>query len=199
MRALRCVMFLLVSMLSLPAAFADDKPAAQEDWSEWSASVGLQMWRPMYAGDGEVIDKPTIGAVLKVNKMVNDVVGMHVRGTFGLHRAELPRRDSKGSAWAAGVGLDFHYTISNKAQWYNTFGLAYGQSSIEFAEVEGTDPKSLGAYFITTFDVTVWGNMGIWMDWGCQVVGPSFASSDDGDINVWHINPLGAGGVRISF
>ena len=54
-------------------------------------------------------------------------------------------------------------------------------------------------YFITTFDVTVWGPMGIWMDWGCQVVGPSFGSSAAGDVNVWHINPLGAGGMRMSF
>ena len=34
---------------------------------------------------------------------------------------------------------------------------------------------------------------------GHHVVGPSFGDADSGDISVWHINPLGAGGMRISF
>ena len=193
----------VVLLIGLPAApnvsMAED---TKDGWSAWTASFGLQMWRPMYAvGEQsvEVADKPTIGGVVKVNHALNDTFGMHVRGTFGVHSAEVPDRESSGDAWAAGLGLDFHHALSNKVLWSNTFGLAYGKSSAEFNKVSGPELTSVGAYFITTFDVTVWGNMGIWMDWGCQVVGPSFADTDAGDVNVWHINPLGAGGMRISF
>jgi hypothetical protein len=168
-------------------------------WSQWTASAGLQMWRPMYAVEGDAFTKPTIGAVVKVNTLFNDVVGMHLRGAYGVHMAEVPRRKAEGRAFALGLGLDFHHSLGKKAQWSNTFGVGYGQSTIEFAGVKGVDLTSLGAYFVTTFDVTVWGPMGIWMDWGCQVVGPSFGSSQTGDISVWHINPLGAGGMRMNF
>lgn len=188
-----------LSLLAPLNAIAQEK---EEAWSSLTVQAGLQMWRPMYAvgqDTVEVADKPTVGGVLKVNKAFNDTFGAHVRGTYGVHSADIPDRTSSGTAWAAGLGMDFHHTLSNKVLWSNTFGVAYGQTSAEFNDVSGPDLTSVGAYFITTFDVTIFGNMGIWMDWGCQVVGPSFGDADSGDISVWHINPLGAGGMRISF
>tara|TARA_B100001093_G_scaffold196642_1_gene188956 strand:+ start:34 stop:495 length:462 start_codon:yes stop_codon:yes gene_type:complete len=153
----------------------------------------------MYAVDGDAFDKPTIGGVLKLNKTLTDVLGMHLRGSYGVHKSETPNRDGDGQAWAVGAGMDFYVTLSKKAQWSNTFGIGYSQSSIEFGGVDGTDLKSIGGYFVTTFDVTVYGPIGIWMDWGCQIVGPSMGESDAGDISVWHINPMGAGGMRMDF
>jgi len=194
--------FIAVSFIGVTVANAEETSQLDDAWKN-TASVGLQMWRPVYAsGDAnslEVADKPTIGAVIKVAHSLNETFAMHVRGAYGVHSQEVPNRESAGSAWALGLGMDFQHAISSKALWSNTFGLAYGKAKGEFNDVEGPELTSIGAYFITTFDVTIYGPMGIWMDWGCQVVGPSFASTDAGDVNIWHINPLGAGGMRISF
>ena len=181
-----------------------ENASGEKGWSDYYVSAGLQMWRPMFAvGESkslEAFDKAVIGGVLKVQTHINDVMGVHVRGTYGVHKHELPGdRSTEGDAWSTGLGMDFYYAINDKVLWSNTFGLAYGQSKAEMNGIDGPTLKSFGAYFITTFDVTVAGPMGIWMDWGCQVVGPSFATSGGEDVSLWPINPLGAGGMRISF
>ena len=43
------------------------------------------------------------------------------------------------------------------------------------------------------------GAMGIWMDWGCQTVGPMWAEPQGTEVKTWQINPLGAGGMRYLF
>ena len=49
-------------------------------------------------------DKAVIGGVLKVQTHINDVMGLHVRGTYGVHKHELPgERSTEGDA-AAGLG-----------------------------------------------------------------------------------------------
>ncbi len=57
---------LLVACMIVPFS-AQAEPAQEAEWSEWTAAMGLQMWRPMYAVEGDVFDKPTIGGVLKLN------------------------------------------------------------------------------------------------------------------------------------
>ena len=147
----------------------------------------------------DAADKAVIGGVLKLHTHFNDKIGMHVRGTYGVHQHDFGIKESKGDAYALGMGIDFYHALSNRILWSNTFGIAFGQSKGEINGVSGPTLNSVGAYFITTIDVTVMGPMGIWMDWGCQVVGPSFATYDGKDLSIWHINPLGAGGMRISF
>ncbi|MEE2788394.1 MAG: hypothetical protein VX589_13710 [Myxococcota bacterium] len=202
---MRCLEVALLFCVCLPvSAMADGKKEQKENaWSDYYVSAGLQMWRPMFAvGDAtavEATDKAVIGGVIKVQTNLTEVMGLHLRGTYGMHKHDLGNRKSEGDAWATGLGMDFYYAINDKVMWSNTFGLAYGQSKAEANGIEGPTLKSLGAYFITTFDVTVAGPMGIWMDWGCQVVGPSFATYGGQDLSLWHINPLGAGGMRISF
>ncbi len=208
------ILFLAMFLMPVAASAEETSTEAAAEWSNLTVSVGLQMWRPMYASIGsrsgadpdaeettfvEVRELPTIGGVLKVNYAFNDVVGMHVRGTYGVHSSTVPDRNASGSAFAAGLGVDFHHTITDRVLWSNTMGLAYGQSKGTFKADDEGELTSIGAYFITTFDVTVFGSMGVWMDWGCQVVGPSFGDTPAGDVTYYHINPLGAGGMRISF
>ena len=85
-------------------------------------------------------------------------------------------------------------------------GLAYGQNTATVDELEQPSVTTLGAYFVTGLDITVMGPMGVWMDWGCQVVGPSFATipeaaggTEEFEASSWHINALGAGGMRFAF
>lgn len=194
--------FLVASLFLLanPALAADD----QGEWANLTTAVGLQMWQPIYVSetqDKSAADpaiKPTVGGVLKLNYIFGDNMGLHFRGTYGVHSATVPNRDTEGQAWAVGLGMDVFHTLSDKVLLSNSMGLGYGQSSMEFEGLKGPDTSSIGAYFITTIDITVFGPVGFWMDWGCQVVGPSSASPESGDISVWHINPLGAGGLRIS-
>jgi len=193
----------LVCLMTLGAGQA---VAADDDgkWPALSTAVGLQMWQPIYMGgtaDMSAVDpavKPTIGGVLKVNYLFGENMGAHFRGTYGVHSTTAPNRDAEGEAWAVGLGMDVFHAISDKVLLSNTMGFGYGQSSAKFEGAQGPDTTSLGAYFITTLDITVFGPVGFWMDWGCQVVGPSTAKYNDGEITTWHINPLGAGGLRIA-
>ena len=126
--------------------------------------------------------KPTIGLVTKVHYALTDMFGIHVRGTYGLNQVEIEGVQNENySAYAAGLGADFFIALGDKAMWYNTMGVGFGQSTAS-TETTGANPgkgpentlTTVGAYFVTGFDVKVFGNMGVWMDWGCQVVGPTF-------------------------
>ena len=157
------------------------------------------MWQPLFVTpDGQVEQKAIIGAVAKVHYSLTDMFGVHVRGTYGLNDVDTPIQNQSYSAWAAGLGADFFISIGDKAMWYNTMGLGYGNSTTELSS-KSAKLDMFGAYFVTGFDVKVFGNMGVWMDWGCQVVGPANGSIDAGDVKTFHINPLGAGGMRLSF
>jgi len=194
----------VICAVSLPAANASAAEPA-DDWAPLTASVGLQMWQPVYVSEtadrssADPSIKPTIGGVLKLNYLLTENIGAHLRGTYGVHSTTVPNRNASGQAWAVGLGLDVYHHLGQAVLWSNTMGLAAGQSKIAFEGVGGPDVTSIGAYFITTLDVTLFGPVGVWMDWGCQVVGPSMAKAAGSDISVWHINPLGAGGMRVSF
>ena len=101
--------------------------------------------------------------------------------------------------------MDVFHAINRKVMWSNSMGLGYAQSQATFldadtVDTEGPDATSIGAYFITTFDVTMFGDLGFWMDWGCQVVGPTTARDAANEKStIWHMNPMGAGGFRYSF
>ena len=186
----------------------DAKTEEAKSWPKLTVQPGLQMWQPMYAdSNGVVAMKPTIGLVTKVHYALTDMFGFHVRGTYGVNKMEDATGTSNYSAWAAGVGADFFIAISDKAMWYNTMGLGYGSSTADINDKKSS-LATMGAYFVTGFDVKVFGNMGVWMDWGCQVVGPTSGTvtitdisgnSSNKDVSTYHINPLGAGGMRISF
>ena len=202
---LSCV--LLVSFIAGPA-LAEDKKKSEDVWSDWYVSAGLQMWRPVFVTDqggdkGLAIDagdKAVIGGVVKLHTHFNDKIGMHVRGNYGVHSHDYGKdKTSEGDAWTVGLGVDFYHALSTRILWSNTFGVAYGQTNGKINDNDGPTLNTVGAYFITTLDVTLMGPMGIWMDWGCQVVGPSFATYKGEDLSIWHINPMGAGGMRISF
>jgi hypothetical protein len=182
---------------------AGESPKIENSWAKLTITPGLQMWQPLYAdSNGIVAPKGTLGLVTKVHYGLTDMFGVHVRGAYGFNKDEIPGRNADYKAWAAGIGADFFIAISDKAMWYNTMGLGYGQSSVTIADATNT-LTSLGAYFVTGFDVKVMGNMGVWMDWGCQVVGPTTGTvtinSKEESISTYHINPLGAGGMRLSF
>ena len=198
------------------AAFADHHEGSvekEEKWAKLTIQPGLQMWQPLYYSNGNVAMKPTIGLVTKVHYALTDMFGVHIRGTYGLNQVEIEGTQNESySAYAAGLGADFFIALGNKAMWYNTMGVGFGQSTAS-TESTGANPvenpentlTTVGAYFVTGFDVKVFGNMGVWMDWGCQVVGPTFGevkmtnNSEAIEVSTFHINPVGAGGMRISF
>ena len=199
-------------MLLLTFALAQLPAVAQAEeagWPNFTVQPGLQMWTPLYAGnDGSLRPQSTIGGLIKVNYAFTDNLGAHVRGVYGGNKTtdHIPSVDRSFNAWAAGLGLDFHASIGDRVQWVNTMGLAYGQNTATVDELEQPSVTTLGAYFVTGLDITVMGPMGVWMDWGCQVVGPSFATipetaggTEEFEASSWHINALGAGGMRFAF
>lgn len=215
----KCLVVMSAMTFSL-SALADDHAGShegsvekEEKWAKLTIQPGLQMWQPLYYSNGNIAMKPTIGLVTKVHYALTDMFGIHVRGTYGLNQVEIEGVQNENySAYAAGLGADFFIALGDKAMWYNTMGVGFGQSTAS-TETTGANAvkgpentlTTVGAYFVTGFDVKVFGNMGVWMDWGCQVVGPTFGevkmASDTAAIKVstFHINPVGAGGMRISF
>jgi len=190
-------------------SFADNHETAPAEskeeakWSQLTVTFGPQMWQPLYAtSDGVVAPKGTLGLVAKVHYGLTDMFGVHARGAYGFNKDEFPGRTADYNSWAAGIGADFFIALGDKAMWYNTMGLGYGQSSVTVTSNTNT-LTSLGAYFVTGFDVQLMGNMGVWMDWGCQIVGPTSGTvtiaGASQEVSTYHINPLGAGGMRISF
>jgi opacity protein-like surface antigen len=204
------IISLLVLGAFVPKTASAEEGADKKDasWAKLTIQPGLQMWQPMYAdSNGIVAMKPTIGLVTKVHYALTDMFGFHVRGTYGVNKMVDATGTSNYAAWAAGLGADFFFSIGDKAMWYNTMGLGYGSSTADINSKKSS-LASVGAYFVTGFDVKVFANMGIWMDWGCQVVGPttgsvtitdSMGNSSSKEVSTYHINPLGAGGMRIAF
>ena len=100
-----CVSAIALTTTSSMAAEGEGK------WADLSTAVGLQMWQPIYVAttsDGTAPDpaiKPTVGGVLKLNYIFGENMGLHFRGTYGVHSATVPNRDAEGQAWAVGLGM----------------------------------------------------------------------------------------------
>ncbi len=204
----------LVTLLCAPAAYAEEAAAAStETWGSLNVTAGLQMWTPVLvaepgtrASPATIVKPQLIGPVVKVHYAFSEMVGAHVRGTMGFNSIESPGPmdttvEVKSSAWAGAIGLDVYKALGRSAMWYNTVGFGFGGGKLEQDDLPNDHPDTtfLGPYFVTGFDVTLMGSMGVWMDWGCQAVGPVSGTVDAGDVKTWHINPLGAGGMRFLF
>lgn len=207
--ALACRTARALSHLALAAALvAVATPAhAEEEAEKWpsiTVTPGLQMWmtKSGLQTGGFQMDS-VVGGTLKAHMTFNERLGAHVRGAYALNSTEKPAGgqtitvDHKAMAFSAGI--DFLHAIGADALWYNTMGLGYTSSQLEQKDADHPETTAFGGYFVTGFDVTVVGSMGVWMDWGCQVVGPVTAASDGGDSKTWHIYPMGAGGMRFGF
>lgn len=192
----------VLSLFVAPAAHADEAAASVETWGDLNVTAGLQMWTPVLVAEPGAVEKhQVIGPVVKVHYAFSEMVGAHVRGTIGYNNLETPTVEIKTSAWAGAIGLDVYKALGRSAMWYNTVGFGIGGGRIEQEDLRNDHPDTtfFGPYFVTGFDVTLMGSMGVWMDWGCQAVGPVSASVEAGDVKTWHINPLGAGGMRYLF
>lgn len=169
-------------------------------WASVSLSPGLQMWRSVVTDDAGVIDQPNvIGLVLKAQLALTDMIAVHARGAYGWNSVASPTLDREVKVWMAGIGFDMYFALGKHVVWYNTMGLGFEQAMLHQMGRDQPKMSNPGAYFVTTLDITMFGNVGMWMDWGCGVVGPAFATTPAGDVKTWHINPLGAGGFRFSF
>ena len=172
----------------------------EETWPRFTLSPGLQMWRAVAVDDAGVIDNPNvIGLVMKAQRKLNDRMAVHFRGAYGMNSVSSPTIDKDVRVWMAGLGFDMYFAIGRRVLWYNTMGLGFEQAVIHQMGKDQPTMHNPGAYFVTTLDITMFGGIGMWMDWGCGVVGPAFASTPGKDTKTWHINPLGAGGFRFSF
>lgn len=189
-----------VLILSISPVWAQEGEQ-NEKWSKWTLTPGLQMWTPLVATDaGEANMQPMIGGVIKIHRKFTDVLGASVRVAYGFNDVEVASGNRTPTALGLGLGIDFYKSIGKQALWYNTYGVGYVRTTNEQEGKANPSMWGVGAYFVTGFDVTFWNSLGAWMDWGCQVVGPSKADSvPGGKVSVWHINPLGAGGLRVSF
>ncbi|MEK6607654.1 MAG: hypothetical protein AABZ30_08340 [Myxococcota bacterium] len=185
---------ILVPLFAAPARAQESAPVVEEKWPKLTLSPGLQMWRAAAATKaGAISDQPLIGAVVKAHTTFTDDLGAHVRAAYGANSFDTPVATYDVKGWAGAAGLDFIFAIGRRVQWYNTMGLGFQRVTLE-----DTDTNSAGAYFVTSLDVAMTSWMGMWMDWGCQVVGRTWAETAAGDAKTWHINPLGAGGFRFS-
>lgn len=178
---------------------------AEAKWPSLTVTPGLQMWmtKTATAGGNFMMDS-VVGGTLKAHMTFSDRLGAHVRAAYAFNSTETPQAGGDAvttdhKAMAVGAGIDFLHAIGADAVWYNTMGLGYTSSQLDQEGVDNPSTTAIGGYFVTGFDVTVMGSMGVWMDWGCQVVGPVSASTDAGDAKTWHIYPLGAGGMRFGF
>ena len=191
-----------------PATQTPQAASADATWPTMTIQPGLQMWTPVYAGaDGSLRPQSTVGGVLKVNYALNEPFGLHVRGAYGGNTTKdhTPAVTTNFAAWAVGLGVDFSATLGDRVSWTNTMGVGYGRNNSQIDDGDQPEVTALGAYFVTGLDVTIMGSMGVWMDWGCQVVGPSTAmipataGEAAFEASTWHINALGAGGMRLAF
>ncbi len=202
---MKYAIFALAFGLAAQAQAQEAKAADAEEWGKVNATVGLQMWTPiLVTATGEISKPQLIGPVVKVHYAFTEMLGAHLRGTWGFNNIEVTpdagdKMEITSSAFAASAGADFYIALGRKAMWYNTIGFAYGSGALEQDDVDHPDTSVFGPYFVTGFDVQLMGAMGVWMDWGCQAVGPVSASPKGAEVKTWHINPLGAGGMRFLF
>lgn len=206
-RRLPSLIPILVALWVLSIArlsYAHDIPVEGEEWSKIHLAAGFQMWRVEAAtDDGGLQPFNLVGLVLKPHYAFGENMGAHLRAAYGFNSIDLPTADTSVNGWALAAGLDSFFHIGKQVLWYNTVGLGFQQVGASITPEGGTEADqptttSFGAYFITSLDVTMFGPVGMWMDWGCQVVGPTSAETEAGDVSAWEINPLGAGGFRLS-
>ncbi len=200
-RTARALSHLALSAALLAIATPAHAEEAADTWPSITVTPGLQMWMPKTAtASGGFMMDSVVGATLKAHMTFNDRLGAHVRGAYAFNSTETPGADKVDhKAMAASAGIDFLHALGADAVWYNTMGLGFTSSQLEQKDVDHPSTSAIGGYFVTGFDVTVMGSMGVWMDWGCQVVGPVSATTDAGDSKTWHIYPMGAGGMRFGF
>jgi len=180
---------------SLMQAHAESQ---EEKWPKITVSAGMQMWSPLFADDKAVSKTiPTIGHVIKAHYGINDLVGFSLRATYGGNKITEGPKETRPEAVGLGLGVDFSKNIGKDVVWVNTAGIGYVRT--RRLHSQNSAMTGIGAYFVTEFDITIAGRFGFWMDWGCQAVGPSSADTPLGKARRWHFNPLGAGGLRISF
>ncbi len=175
-------------------------PEANEAWPRLTISPGFQMWRAVAATEGgDLLNPHLIGIVVKAQMTVSDMVALHIRGAYGLNSTKTPTLEQTAAAWMVGAGLDMYFALGKRVIWYNTMGLGFQQAWLDEDLRDHPKTHNPGAYFVTTLDITMGKGIGMWMDWGCGVVGPAFAKTAGQTSRTWHINPLGAGGFRFSF
>lgn len=210
--AVALALCLLAGGLSSPAHADSPSGEAASDAAQWpslTVQPGLQMWTPIYSStEGVLRPQSTIGGVLKVNYALNETYGVHLRGAYGGNSTteHSPPSTTSFAAWAVGLGVDFSAALGDRVNWTNTMGLGLGKNNSKLEDADQPEVTTMGAYFVTGLDVTIMGSMGVWMDWGCQVVGPSTATipeqaggGGEFEVSTWHINALGAGGMRLAF
>ena len=209
MRIALCLALLALTSPAYATEAPQDTASDGASWPTLTVQPGLQMWTPVYSSaEGVLRPQSTIGGVLKVNYALNETYGVHLRGAYGANSTteHTPTTTTSFAAWAVGLGVDFSAALGDRVNWTNTMGLGLGKNNSKLEDVDLPEVTTMGAYFVTGLDVTIMGSMGVWMDWGCQVVGPSTATvpsqpggAGEAEVSTWHINALGAGGMRLAF